>query len=322
MRAFITGASGFIGGHLVEHLLKKNWQVRALVHKKKILRQEKIEIVRGDISNLGLLRNALQEVDVLFHLASALGSSLISKKEFHAINAQGTQNVLEAASQANVRRIVHFSSAGVLGSVKKNEVADENYPLNPQNIYDKTKLEGEKIALRFAQRGMDVCIVRPGWAYGPHDRRTFKLINAIDKKRFIFVSKGQTCQTPVFIEDLIQATLLGAEKGRRGEIYHLAGKEVLTVREIVETIAWITGKKIPPFTLPVFPVRCAAWIMEKLFSLIRKEAPLNPSRLSFFIHPKPLSIEKAVKELGYSPQTDFKKGMALSILWYRENGWL
>ena len=323
MRAFITGASGFIGKHLARHLLQNGWQVRALVHDKKIIGlEDRLETVEGHIQNLTLLKEALTGTDLIFHLASALGASQIGRREFHAVNAEGTRTVLEAARETGVRKVVHFSSAGVLGHVKNGEVAGEDYPPRPRDIYDRTKLEGEAIALESARRGMDVVIVRPGWVYGPEDRRTFKLIRAIARGRFILVSKGKTLQTPVFVHDLIQGTMLSAEKGRRGEIYHLAGPEVLTVRIIVETIAAASRKKIPRFHPPLFPVSAAACLMGTAFSIFKKEAPLSPSRLSFFVHPKPLSIQKAVKELGFAPKTYFQKGMFQTVAWYRDAGWL
>jgi len=321
MQAFITGASGFIGSHLVDSLVQKKWRIRALVHKNRILQQEKIEAIQGDIGDFEILRDALEGTDILFHLASALGSSLISKDEFYRINCRGTENVLRAAREANVKKIIHLSSAGVLGSVKPNEVADEDCPLNPKNIYDKSKLEGEKVALCLANEGLDIVVLRPGWVYGPRDRRTFKLIKAIDKRRFILVTKGNARQTPIYIQDLIQGILLCAEKGKRGEIYHLAGREALTVREIVETISSVTGKKIPSFSLPLPPVKLVAWTMEKIFSLFKKEAPLTLSKISFFIHPKPLSIQKA-GQLGFSPETSFQEGMEMTVFWHKEQGWL
>jgi len=320
--AFITGASGFIGSHLLEALLKNNWKVRALSHKSPIPESANCVIIHGDIGDYHLLKEAMTDVNICFHLASSLGASLIKKDEFFRVNKVGTETILQAARHAGVKRIVHFSSAGVFGKVQKDEIADEAYPLNPKDIYDKTKLEGERVAIQHALEGMDVVIIRPGWVYGPGDKRTFKLIKAIAKGRFMLVSRGKVLQTPVYIEDLIHGTLLCAEKARPGEIYHLAGDEVLTVREIVETIASALGKTIPRFSVPLFPVKVAAWKMEKTFRLLKKESPLTMGKLAFFTNPKPLSIQKAKKELFYSPKTDFKRGMAQTISWYKEHNWL
>jgi len=322
MRAFITGASGFIGGHLAARLVRDGWQVRALVHKSQISGPANIESASGDVRDFDLLKSAFQGVDVLFHLASALGASQIDKRDFFEINGEGTRTVLLAARETGVRRIIHFSSAGVLGHVKDGEVADERYPLDPRDVYDASKLKGETIALEGARGGQNIVVVRPGWVYGPGDRRTFKLVRAVARRRLVLVSRGKTLQTPVFIDDLIDGALLSAEKGRAGEIYNIAGAEVLTVRQMVEIIAGATGTKPPRVSLPSWPTKAAAWSLGKIFSMLRREAPLNPSRLAFFIHPKPLRIEKAVQDLGYSPAWDFHRGMAAAVAWYRANGWL
>lgn len=323
MRAFVTGASGFIGRHLVEKLLLKGWTVRALIHDRSLpLEARGLEQIRGDIERETAWQETLEGTDVLFHLAAALGGSSLNKKEFQRTNAEGTRKVLQAAQKAGIKRTVHFSSAGVLGAVKQGDQADELYPLHPLSVYDQTKLEGEKIALQRAHEGLSLVVVRPGWVYGPRDTRTFKLIKAIVRKRFILVTRGTTWQTPVHIEDLLDGVSLCLERGKSGEVYHLAGKEVLTVRQIVDSIAKATGSFVPKVSLPLFPVKVAAWKLETAFKLVGKEAPLTRGKLAFFIHPKPLSIGKASRELGFTPQTDFKAGIAETVRWYRENGWL
>lgn len=322
MRAFITGGSGFIGSHLIDALIECGWEVKALVHQTPLLQQEKVRILRGDICDPSILREGLREVDAVYHLASALGSSRIGKSEFFRINASGTKALLTAAREENVPMIVHFSSAGVLGSVRGGTAVTEQFSPHPRTIYDKAKLKGEEESLRLAEEGMNIIVIRPGWVYGPRDKRTFKLINSIFNKKFLMVSKGEGLQTPVFISDLVNGTLLSAEKGRRGEIYHLAGREILSVKEMVEAIAEGCGKKIPRLGLPILPAKAAAWILEKTYSFYGREAPLNRAKLSFFLHSKPLSIQKATRELGYAPEINFKEGIEETISWYLEQGWL
>lgn len=322
MKALVTGASGFIGRNLAEALLLQNWSVRLLVHQTLPPVTERFEIVRGDIREKKGLEAKLEGVDILYHLAAALGGSRIPKKEFFRINARGTEHILKAAQDAGIKRVVHVSSAGVLGSVAENTAVGEDHPPAPIDVYDKSKREGERIALEFAASGLDVVVIRPGWVYGPGDRRTLKLFHAIARGRFALVAKGRTRQTPVYIDDLIRGILLCDEKGRQGEIYHLAGCEVLSVREIANTIASVLGKKRPRLSLPGLPVRVAAWKMGTVFSLFNKEAPLTPGKLTFFLHPKPLAIDKAAQELGYSPQVNFLEGAARTVGWYRAHGWL
>lgn len=322
MRAFVTGGSGFIGSHLIDALIRNGWQVRALSHRRPLLQADRIETLSGDICDRAVLQEALKGTDVVFHLASALGSTTISQDEFFRINAQGTAAVLEAARARPVSRIIHVSSAGVLGPVRSGDIAGESYPPEPASIYDRTKLEAEKMALRAAARGMEIVVVRPGWAYGPRDRRTFKLIKTIDKKKIVLLPRGKARQTPVYIDDLVRGFLLAAQSGKKGEIYHLAGNEILTAGEIVAAIAAACAKKRPVLFLPLFSAYLAGHIFEKLYLPLGKEPPLNRAKLSFFNHSKPLSVQKARRELGFSAEVDFQQGIRLAVTWYRDQGWL
>jgi dihydroflavonol-4-reductase len=321
-RAFVTGGSGFIGGHLIESLLGRGFEVRALVHRHPLQLDAGVEAVQGDICDKGLLREAMAGTDILFHLASALGASTIGREEFRRINAQGTESVLDAALRAGVGRVVHLSSAGVFGAVKKRETAFESTPPEPITVYDKTKLEGEQTALRFTREGLDVVVVRPGWAYGPGDKRTFKLIRAVCRGRFLMATRGKGLQTPVYIDDLVKGVLLAGEKGSKGEVYHLAGAEIMTVRNMVEEIAAACGTRMPRVYIPALPARLAALFLDGIFSPLRREPPLGRSKLSFFIHSKPLSIDKARRDLGYAPEVPFKVGIGKTVSWYRDQGWL
>jgi nucleoside-diphosphate-sugar epimerase len=322
MRAFVTGASGFVGSRLVDRLLDAGWAVRAFDLGRRVPDKPGLEFIEGDIQDAALVRRSIQGADVVFHLAAALGASRLGEAAFLAVNEGGTRNVLACAREHGVKRAVHFSSAGVLGHVRESSPADERHSLDPRDVYDRTKLAGERAALEIAESGLNVVIVRPGWVYGPADRRTFKLIRSIACGRFVLVGRGAALQTPVYVDDLVGGTLLAAEKGRAGEIYHLAGREVLTVRAMVETIAAACGRRIPRWRVPMGPARLAAATMGGAFGLIGREAPLNPSRLAFFLHPKPLDIAKARADLGYAPETGFADGMAVTAAWGREAGWI
>jgi nucleoside-diphosphate-sugar epimerase len=322
MQAFVTGASGFIGTHLVRRLSAGGWRVLALDLAAPLSPTPGVEVILGDIRDPGPWKKALAGTDVLFHLAAALGASRLSGDAFLEINAGGTEALLGAAREAGVGKTVHVSSAGAIGAVRPGATADEETPPNPQNAYDRSKLEAERIALEFAKRGAEVVVVRPGWAYGPGDRRTLKVIKAVNDRRFALVAPDRGRQTPVFVDDLVNGLLLAAEKGRRGEIYHLTGDEILTVRRMASILAEACGVPVPRLRLPVFAAKLAAWTLEKAFAPFGKEAPLNRSRLAFFLDPKSLSNAKARRELGFRPEVDFRTGTARAVAWYREQGWL
>ncbi|MBN2400661.1 NAD-dependent epimerase/dehydratase family protein [candidate division KSB1 bacterium] len=322
MLAFVTGASGFIASHLLRALIIKGWDVRALVHNTALDEIPSIESVAGDIRDGTTLENALAGVDAVFHLAAAVGSIVTDSHAFHKVNVDGTQALLAAAQRVGVKRVVHFSSIGVLGAVKTGETAEEDYPPAPRTIYDKTKLAAEKAAGFAAANGLDVVIIRPGWVYGPGDRRTFKFISAICRKKFALIAGAPGRQTPVYIDDLVAGILLVAAKGRPGAIYHLAGDEILTAEEMARTVAAACGVTIPRFKLPKGPTIAAAFILEKVFALAKKETFLNRGKLSFFLDPKAMSSDRAKDELGFAPVIDFRTGIARTVGWYRENAWL
>jgi dihydroflavonol-4-reductase len=126
----------------------------------------------------------------------------------------------------------------------------------------------------------------------------------------------------VYIDDLVDGILLAWGKGQKGEIYHLAGGMILTVRKMAEDIASACGKTLPRVYIPAVPARLAAFLLDLAFSPFRREPPLGRSKLSFFLHSKPLSIDKARRELGYAPEVAFSAGMTRAVAWYRNQGWL
>jgi nucleoside-diphosphate-sugar epimerase len=322
MRAFVTGASGFIGSHLVRALKANGWDVRAFVHKNHLIEIPGIECINGDIRDEATMARAMAGVDVVFHLAAAVGSVVIDPSAFREINITGTKAVLAAARKAGAGRVVHFSTIGVLGAVKAGEIASENYPTAPRTLYDKTKLAAEESARMAAANGLDVVIVRPGWVYGPGDRRTFKFISAICRRKFALIAGAPGRQTPVYIDDLVAGVLLVAANGRPGTVYHLAGDEILTPAEMTAIVATACGVAGPRLKLPKGPTKVAAFILEKVFALLKKETPLNRGKLSFFLDPKAMSSARAKGELGYAPMIDFRTGVARAIGWYREHDWL
>jgi len=320
MQAAITGATGFIGSHLTDALLAQGWKVRILKHRRPSHRKE-VESLEGRIDLIDDLIPFCEGADLIFHLASAMGSAQIKARDFQRINLDGTRGLLEAARITRVPRVVHVSSAGVLGAVPEGVIADETFAPKPVTLYDKTKYLAEKLAVE-ASSYLNIVVVRPGWVYGPRDRRTFKLIRAIKKKRFLMVGPGQGRQSPVWVSDLVQGLLLAAARGKAGAIYNLAAGEILTIKEMVTVIAAALGARLWPGSLPVWLAKISAFFLDQLGRLSRREMPLNSSRLSFFLHSKPLSISRAKEELGFAPQVLFRSGIPKAIRWYQEQGWL
>ena len=241
MKVLITGAGGFIGSHLVDSQLEQGHDVRAVDLHLNLLQPQSanphLEAICGDITDKNLLNKLVDGVEVIYHLASAHLDVSLSDDHYRRVNVGATRSLLEAASMAIVRRFVHCSSVGVIGDVE-NPPADETTDCHPTNIYERTKLEGEREALSYSHRtGLPVVVMRPAWVYGPRCPRTSKLMRTISKGRFLFFGNGQNMRHPVYIKDAVKGLELCAiAEGVNGEVFIIAGESALPVAKLVSVI--------------------------------------------------------------------------------------
>jgi nucleoside-diphosphate-sugar epimerase len=324
MRVLITGAGGFIGSHLVDSQLEKGNHVLAfglhlegLNHK---AGHERLELVSGDITDKKLVEGLVTGVDVVYHLASAHLDVSLSDEHYRRVNVQGTQILVEAAFQAGVQRLVHCSSVGVMGDVE-NPPADESYFSQPTNIYERTKLEGERAALEFAKRtGFCIVVARPAWVYGPRCPRTQKLFQTIKKGRFPIFGRGQNWRHPVYISDTIQGLELCAEVPNRcGEVYIIAGNRPVQSLELVRAISQEVGINIPKLHLPLALGKLGGLGLEAIFKLRGKQPPFSRRSLDFFRKDNAYDISKARRELGFQPEVELPDGIRQTALWLNKN---
>lgn len=315
----ITGASGFIGQHLADALVSQGKRVLVLVHRQDVPGQS--EKFYGSLRDPDFLRGFLRGADTLFHLAAAMGNRVLPEADFFRINDDETRVLLEVAVACGVRRVIHFSSAGVYGMNSGVLPLAETAPLHPVDRYERSKLAGEKTALSFADR-LALTVIRPGWVYGEGDRRTFKLIRQIQSGYFAVIGSGRIRHSPIHVDDVARGALAAANGATRsGEIYNLGGP-ALSVCEMVAAIAHALGRRRPRLKVPVLFAAPLARMLDGLYSPFGREAPLGRSKLAFFLRGKPIDSSKIERELGFRPKIDLASGLARSIAWYRERGWL
>lgn len=322
-KVFVTGATGFTGGHLCRILVDKGYSVGALVRKSsKTNELEKLGVkpVVGDLANLNSLNGALEDIDTVFHVAAAYRQEGISKEQFWKVNVDGTRALLEFANQSKVKRFVHCSTVGVQGEIK-NPPAKESDPYQPGDHYQESKMEGEKLALKFfEERGLDGVVVRPVGIFGPGDLRFLKLFKFINNGKFRMIGKGDVLYHLTFVEDLVQGIILaGQKKEASGNIYTVGGEEFMTLKELVALIAETLNKPVPKKSIPLKPVYIAAVMCETICRPLGIEPPLYRRRLDFFTKDRAFDISKAKKELGYKPQVPLKQGLKITAKWYKEN---
>jgi nucleoside-diphosphate-sugar epimerase len=326
LRALVTGGTGFAGNHLCRHLSQAGHQVRALVRHPDTatsLTQKGIELVPGDVRDTASLSSALTGVDIVYHLAAVFRRGDLSPRQMWEINAQGTRNMLRAAARARVRRFVHCSTVGVHGETGTGPASEES-PYKPGDAYQRSKLEGERIAQSFMAEGhLPVVIFRPGGIYGPGDMRFLKLFRAIQTRRFAMLGSGEVLYQLIYIDDLIDGILLCGDRDEAlGRVYILTGDEPVTLNRLVSIIAETLGVPLPRWRFPVTPVYLASALCEFLCRPLGIDPPLHRRRIDFFRKSRSFDIARAKGELGFRPRTDLRRGIELTAAWYREQGFL
>ncbi|HEX5836532.1 MAG TPA: NAD(P)-dependent oxidoreductase [Anaerolineales bacterium] len=318
MRILITGAGGFIGSHLVDSQLAKGFDVRAVDLHLDLLRHADghphLEAVRGDITDEKLVKRLVEGVNVIYHLASAHLDVSLPDEHYRRVNVGAALSLLDAARQAGVKRFVHCSSVGVIGDVE-HPPADEVTDCHPTNIYEKTKLEGERAALDFWRRtGFPVVVARPAWVYGPRCPRTAKLIRTISKGRFPIFGSGKNMRHPIYISDAVRGLELCAETpGIEGEVFILAGEEPVEARQLVRVIGEELNTPTRNTHLPILLGQWGGLALELLFKPLGKQPPFSRRSMDFFLKHNAYSIAKAKHRLNYQPQVDLRTGIQKTL---------
>lgn len=324
MKVLITGGGGFIGSHLVEHQLSQGYLVRTIdLHTdnlRHLAQQPNLEIIAGDITNKGFMQKLLTDIDVVYHLASAHLDVNLSDADYWRVNVEATANLLAAACEAGVTRFVHCSSNGVVGEIKQPP-ADETTPCQPTNVYEETKLAGERVAQQFARdTAFQVVIARPAWVYGPRCPRTAKLICTIGKRRFVMFGNGRTLRHPIYISDALYGLERCAEADvSSGESYFLAGEEAVTIKTLVNTIAELQNLSLPRLVLPLSVGKMAGVCVQTAFKLINKRPPFSRRSLDFFIKDNAYDISKARRDLDFVPEISLRTGLVRTIAYLNKN---
>ena len=328
MKVFVTGGTGFTGSYLVSRLVKEGNEVSVLVRRSsntEKLKKLGVNMVLGDIRDKNSVEKAVEDMDMVYHLAAVWreGGS-IPKKVFWDVNVNGTKNILEASRQANIERFIHCSTCGVLGHIA-NPPADETYPYNPGDIYQRTKCEGEKLALEYShKKGLPGVVVRCMGVYGPGDLRFLKLFKYIYTGKFIMVGKGVVSYHYTYIDDWIEGMMLcGKKKDAIGQIYLIGGDKYVSLNEVVSLIAKTLDVPVPkkhfPFFWPVWTAALACEIACKPFGI---NPPIFRRRVDIFRKNRAFDISKARKELGYEPKVSLEEGFKKTAEWYKKGGYL
>lgn len=325
-RVLVTGATGFTGSHLANELARRGQPVRALVREgsdrsaldPELVDAGGIELCPGDLRDTDAVDRAVSGVQRIYHIAAIYRAAKHTDQVYWDVNVGGTQRILDAARKHNVERILHCSTVGVHGGVSEIP-ATEDSPLAPGDIYQRTKLEGERLAQEAILQGDPVTVVRPAGIYGPGDLRFLKLFSLVQSGRFIIFGSGQTWLHLVYIDDLVRGMIQAANSPNAfGKTMILAGEDYVTIRDLVQSVAAATDCAAPRWRLPMWPLMTAATLCEWGCRPFGIEPPLHRRRAAFFTKHRAFSIDRARQEIGYAPQVDLATGLSRTASWYKE----
>ena len=326
MRALVTGATGFTGGHLARYLLERGDSVRVLVRDPKRaepLARAGADVLVGDLTSADAVRRAVDGTDVVYNIAALYREAGLPASAYRAVNAEAVRTIVHAAAASGVKRVVHCSTVGVHGDID-HPPASEDAPIRPGDVYQQTKVEGETIGrTAAAESGVELVIARPTGIYGPGDRRLFKLFGGVARGRFVMLGAGRNYYHVTYIDDLSAGfRLCGTVPAAAGRTYILGGGEVPTLAELVAITKEVAGGGGVRLKLPVWPVWLAGAACEAACAPFGISPPLYRRRVDFFRKSRAFDISRARAELGYAPAVSLREGIRRTLGWYREQGWI
>jgi nucleoside-diphosphate-sugar epimerase len=324
--ALVTGGTGFLGASLTRRLLLDGVRVRVLARsrvKARPLADLGAEIVVGDVTEPTSVRAAVEGMQVVYHLAGPLLVPGVPASQYRETHVTGTKLLLECCEKSpGLERFVHCSTTGVLG-VTGVRPADEDAPFQPTNIYERAKADAETAVRSKWRQGLPAVIARPGLVYGPGDIHLLSFFQAILQHRFRPIGRREAWLHPIYIDDMTEALVrCGQRKSAIGECFHLAGKEPVAIRELASAIARAEGTRLPPGRIPLLAARAVAAFGDLLPAGLKQYAPLTRGRLEFLTHSRIYDVTKAARLLDFVAATDLSKGVALTVKWYRQHGYL
>ena len=314
--AFVTGGSGFIGGHLIGRLVADGWNVKALARSDSSaakVRAAGAEPVAGDLDDVAAMAAGAQGCDYAFHAAAALGD-WGRREDFVRGNVAGTENALRACRDAGVRRFVHVGTEAALLVGQPLVNADETVPLRPDSKahYSATKAMAERAVLDANGDGFETVVLRPRLVWGPGDTTILPALKeAVEQGRFSWIGGGGHRTSTTHVENVVEGLVLAAARGEPGNAYFVTDGEPVVFREFVTELLGTAGVEPPKRSVPLAVAKPLAALSEGIWGVLGRKSSPPLTRLAVWLSARECTIDisKARRELGYEPVKTIEEGM-------------
>lgn len=319
----VTGGTGFIGGHLVERLVSLGSRVRCLVRRSSSLQNlpvKAVELTYGDLTAGEGLREALQDINLVFHLAGVTKAN--SAADYYSGNAAATQTLMRACVEVSGAglRLIHVSSLSAVGPSADGIPLSESATPHPLSHYGKSKLQAEQ-AVRSSPLSAHSVIIRPPVVYGPRDTDVYQMFRAINKGWFFRIGAEESFISMVYVGDLVEALLRAAENGRAaGKTYFAAHPDPVSWSEFAATAAALLGRKIRVIVTPGWAAYAVGFLAERSWGrpTILSREKVTEARQRYWT----CDVSRARQDLDFCAKTSLREGMAETLTWYKQAGWL
>lgn len=316
-RAFVTGGSGFVGRNLIDELVRRGVEVRALARSDAAARKVErhgAEAVRGDLDDVDAMSRGMRGADVAFH-SGALVKSWGAPEEFERVNVQGTRNVVRAARAASVPRLVHVSTEAVLAGGPPIVGADESwpYPKRPAGLYPLTKGRAERVVIDANGTDLATMAVRPPLIWGKGDTSLLpQIVAAVRRKQWMWFNGGHYPHTTTHVRNAVEGLLLAADKGSGGEIYFVSDGPERDFRDFLTALLKTQGVDPGKKSVPEWAAKLVAPASEAIWRLFNLEGePLLVESVIYVIGQElTVNTSKAERDLGYRPIVSMEQGLS------------
>lgn len=324
MNVFVTGGTGFVGSHLADALIEHpgNGEVRCLVRTKdKWLEGKNFKRIKGDLTDLNILSEALKDVDIVFHVAGVVRAK--TQEEFNRANVDATENLIRIARRQGVKNMVVLSSLAGAGP-SSGTPRTEDEPMEPVSMYGTSKKLMEDLIREIAEPDESIKIIRPPVVYGPREADIYTYFKSFKTGICPVVGDGNNPKVSmVYVADLVDGILKAAQKTDPGvHTYYISGPEDYSWNKIGSVTSVVMNKK--PLVIKIKPglVKKISALVETTASLFGRYPVINREKAKEMILEWTCSSQKATKELGYSPKVSLEEGISRTIHWYKKHKWL